>query len=392
MTCDLREGEESADPSPELHALLGILASPGLRLGSGTTRGLGKIRFTEITAASFDVKTPRGILDLAESAASQGHGVALGEAFTIAETDDRELSTPCIQIDWKPILPLLVGDGLPGDAVDHWPFVVARRAPGGQAAAPRAVAVLPGSSIKGALRSRAEWVIRTIAGPQLQGDERFQDQIDVPVVDSLFGVVAGRRLGYRRGALRFSDCTADLISSKDAKPVSWESWEKVRFEQSTKADRERHLVTSLENLGLSHLVPRSHIAIDRWTGSVAGSRLFSEIEPWCLKWSPIKIELDPRMVPRSESERLAGAALLLLVLDELVAGTITFGSRATRGYGSVHVDAEAIDYSGIAELCPDLRDLDLRNGLRSLPDKVRFTLSEALCAVVDAAFLEEVQR
>ena len=385
MLCDLGAPNGPADPLPELRKLISTLCRSGVRLGSGTTRGQGKIRFSLVSARSFDLSSPGGVLDLAEKMALGESSTTvgdLGEPIDLAADHGSLTGAPTITIDWQPVLPILVSDGLRGDAVDHWPLIV-RAVSGDGDLAPRAAAILPASSIKGALRARAEWIIRTIVGPGGPTPSGFQEQLDVPVVNHLFGIVDNRRQSSQRGALIFRDCVADLRHDTNKGPVSWIEWQERGSTKKVEGDPIGAAAGSLKEMGLSNLVPRSHIAIDRWSGAVAGSRLFSEIEPWGLEWTPIVIEIDLRMLPNDEVLRRAAAALLLLLLDEMESGNVTFGSRASRGYGSVEI--RSIDRDGLAALCPELRRAAAVRGLRELDVEIRSQLSEALCSLVDQA-------
>jgi len=96
-------------------------------------------------------------------------------------------------IDWAPAGPLLVKAGQEGIAVDAVPLV---SAVGAQVAL-----VLPGSSVKGALRAHAERIVRTllgqgrpawVAGSRGDPKRRFLDAVDVPLVNELFGQRAQR--------------------------------------------------------------------------------------------------------------------------------------------------------------------------------------------------------
>ena len=181
--------------------------------------------------------------------------------------------------------------------------------------------VLPGSSVRGALRTRATRIARTILlakkDPSTVADwsgAGVHEQLaqDPSLVRDLFGSTT------HRGALT----VLDTLAAED---------------------------------GPSRKV--THNAGDRWTGGVADGLLYSE-EVYDSTWNSIVLELDldrlltnaraglgePGGQEDSQGEDRSRAAfcLLGLVLAELAAGTLPLGSRGTRGMGQVEVKAIAV--------------------------------------------------
>lgn len=181
--------------------------------------------------------------------------------------------------------------------------------------------VLPGSSVRGALRTRATRIARTILlakkDPSTVADwsgAGVHEQLaqDPSLVRDLFGSTT------HRGALT----VLDTLAAED---------------------------------GPSRKV--THNAGDRWTGGVADGLLYSE-EVYDSTWNSIVLELDlDRLLTnakaglgepdgqedsRGEDRSRAAFCLLGLVLAELVAGTLPLGSRGTRGMGQVDVKAMAV--------------------------------------------------
>ena len=181
--------------------------------------------------------------------------------------------------------------------------------------------VLPGSSVRGALRTRATRIARTILlakkDPSTGADwsgAGVHDQLsrDPSLVRDLFGSTT------HRGALT----VLDTLAAED---------------------------------GPSRKV--THNAGDRWTGGVADGLLYSE-EVYDSTWNSIVLELDldrlltnaragleePGGQEDSQGEDRSRAAfcLLGLVLAEMAAGTLPLGSRGTRGMGQVEVKAMAV--------------------------------------------------
>ena len=181
--------------------------------------------------------------------------------------------------------------------------------------------VLPGSSVRGALRTRATRIARTILlakkDPSTEADwsgAGVHDQLsrDPSLVRDLFGSTT------HRGALT----VLDTLAAED---------------------------------GPSRKV--THNAGDRWTGGVADGALYSE-EVYDSTWNSIVLELDlDRLLTNAragleetsgqedsqgEDRSCAAFCLLGLVLAELAAGTLPLGSRGTRGMGQVEVKAIAV--------------------------------------------------
>ena len=204
--------------------------------------------------------------------------------------------------------------------------------------------LIPGTSIRGALRSRASRIARTVLAarddfkPLASHDIHEQIAAEPNLVRYMFGSTE------YRGALTVHDCLS--------------------------TDRGK-------------LIEVTHNAIDRWTGGVIDGGLFTEAVYLGTKWQPITIEIDLRQLlnnieaekgpeddgttvgadeaedssvereqPKPTHADYAHAAYVLLglVLTELSAGTLPLGSRSTRGLGQVVVSTikvEGADRKGV---------------------------------------------
>lgn len=171
--------------------------------------------------------------------------------------------------------------------------------------------VLPGSSIRGALRSRASRIARTVLAhraakgnaPAQQAWSKVSDWSDTGV---------HRQLAADPALVR------DLFGSTE----------------------QRGAVSVLDSVTTSLGAPRSvtHNAGDRWTGGAADGALFSETIHAEAQWSSIVLEFDPERVETADMHRQRAAWCLLgLVLAELATGSLSLGSRSTRGLGHVRV-------------------------------------------------------
>lgn len=215
---------------------------------------------------------------------------------------------------------------------------------------PKAPLVLPGSSVRGALRTRASRIARTILYRKRENEAPdwsnvpVHDQLanDPTLVRALFGTTE------RRGAVTVLDTLS--IPSED-----------------NKAEKPRTV---------------THNAGDRWTGGVIDGGLYEEEYP-VPKWNVLRIEVDlDRIVGPSQGDdgpqadagpkadagskgdagpqhdsgsqgapgtddrrdktalrrQRAAICLLGLTLAELATGTLPLGSRGTRGLGQVKVN------------------------------------------------------
>lgn len=200
--------------------------------------------------------------------------------------------------------------------------------------------LIPGTSIRGALRSRASRIARTVLAarddfkPLTSHDMHEQIAAEPNLVRYMFGSTE------YRGAVTVHDC------------LSTERGKRIEVK---------------------------HNVIDRWTGGVIDGGLFTEAVYLGTHWEPITIDIDLRQLlnnieaekgPEDDGKTVgagqtgigsedreqskpthadyahAAYVLLGLVLAELSAGTLPLGSRSTRGLGQVVVSS--IDVRGCA--------------------------------------------
>lgn len=219
--------------------------------------------------------------------------------------------------------------------------------------------LIPGTSIRGALRSRASRIARTVLAARdelptfASHDLHEQIAVEPNLVRYMFGCTE------YRGALTVHDCMSKKIGT---------------------------------------CVEVTHNAIDRWTGGVIDGGLFTEAVYLGTEWEPITIDIDLRqLLSNIEAEKgeakskpkeartketpqdsqkdsqqrehvyapyaRAAYVLLGLVLAELSAGTLPLGSRSTRGLGQVVVST--IEVEGANREGVDLPSWDL-NGCDAL--------------------------
>ena len=248
--------------------------------------------------------------------------------------DDQGSSVPShfrpttVRIGWKSPTGVFVHDPQADDGNTQYPLRAKTADNNGENST--APLLLPGTSIRGALRSRCSRIARTVLyanNPPSQVESFTQadsdgNQVPIDIHEQL--AKEPRLVRYMfgtteyRGAVRVRDCT-----TKDTGPS----------------------------------VTVTHNAIDRWTGGVVEGLLFNEVTYPHATWNDIVIEVDTARLlqnvktdsdigglSRDECLTFARASwcLLCIALAELSAGTLPLGGRTTRGHGQVEVTSLSV--------------------------------------------------
>ena len=306
---------------------LGLFRSERIAFGGRQGAGWGRVRPDARPGADFWTLTraPLGSCDDLVNWLSGGQDMA----GTITPVDCGGPDRMRITVEWNSPTGILVADpriseaelerkrqekekreraaqeagrsGAPDDVRDD--YVPARQMRTDTAQGERLV--LPGSSVRGALRSRASRIARTILAARRAPVEDWSDT-------DVHAQLAGDPVLVR-----------DLFGSTE----------------------QHGALTVLDTLavpGSSRLIP--HNAGDRWTGGVAGGALYGE-EVHDAQWGDLTLELNPgSFSPRADvNRRRAAWCLLGLVLAELAAGALPLGSRGTRGLGQVKVTSIRVE-------------------------------------------------
>ncbi len=365
-----------------LDALGRALAGRQLVLGAGGTRGLGRVKLQGKKLLAQDFASRQGILAVVRSV-DDGEPVGEKELEAArASLQPREKQAIRVTVEWEPRGPLMVKAGLEGLASDMLPLVSHR--------GKQLHLVLPGSSIKGALRSRAECIMRTLldqdASQEKDPKRRFLDDVRVPLIDEAFGVRGlsheerkrdpawNRRQRWNvqngpqpgRGALSAEDCYAKAGLDTD-------DWQTI-----LSADDDRSLRAALQKAH-QRWQQAYHVAVDRWTGGAAESFLYTVLEPHGVEWEPLQLELD---LERLISDfQMPAAMLLLLLLRDLADGRLPLGFGTNRGLGAVTVKSVEFRVSGL----PTSNCLAALHGQKLVNGNVR-QLASNLPQALDAAW------
>lgn len=352
--------ERTGDVRQMFGDLLAALERGEVSFGAARTRGLGRLKLrTNFRVNEETFNTREGLFAILAGTAPVVELSSSGRARPRLE----------ITIDWRPRGPLMVKSGVDGLGVDMLPLLSGCDG----AFAP----VLPGSSVKGALRAQAERIVRTLRGlqadPALEAKRRFLAHLRVPLVEELFGSPGRSKsesgsdhaaLGL--GALAVDDCYARTMRIP---PGCWDRI--VAAEPNAKeGDAESALRRELDDprVGLTQWTAGYHVAVDRWTGGAADGFLYTVLEPHGVEWEPLCLRLDPGRLKRLECEYEA-VALLLFVLRDLAASRLPLGFATHRGMGALDVTAIRFTAVNCGTPINELNGVTLEGGdLSGLPE------------------------
>ncbi|MGH8934098.1 MAG: RAMP superfamily CRISPR-associated protein [Egibacteraceae bacterium] len=250
-------------------------------IGGGHSHGQGRARVESMRWGRLDLATKAGLRAWLEL----GGRRLFERVCETPEEVDPGSHEAWIAVPVRIVDGLLVG--MPGSGKRKTPDVVPHRRGG------RGDYVVEGSSIKGVLRSRAEFILRSVGADACDSGSRACGSCDAC---ALFGSTAAAGMIGVRAAVIEDGRTAR----------------------------------------------RPHVAIDRVTGGARPELLFSEE---VLASGRFAITVD-----RLAADTPAWAETLLWhVLRDIDDGMVGFGSRTTRGYGTVRL-AEPRDRARLAQL------------------------------------------
>lgn len=337
--------------------LLKALQNGEIRLGAAKTRGLGRVKLENLSIREHQLNNRDGILKML-----QGQSKSL-KLDNLPSGDDDLAQIPQINIEihWRPENSVMVKSEGDGIAVDILPLV--------SRFDKHFSFVLPGSSIKGALRTQAERIIRTVYF--LPTRESFMEQIEVPLIEDLFGVRAKadnkRKKGI--GSLFIDDCYANVnISPND--------WGNIQAAKSNSDLRK-----TLDNAKLQTTQQAFHVAVDRWTGGAADGFLYSNLEPMGVNWQPIRLQFN---LTRFKESKLAAIALIFFILRDLAHNRIPLGYGTNRGMGTIKVANIIINSRNLDDSLKSLENITLIDGNISL-------LNQDMLSILNQAWTEWIR-
>ena len=346
---DNKQSDGIPGPAPSdsvkklLEVIFHILKSGAVCLGGRTSSGQGtiqviepKLRRTGKTTGAGALTAPADVLDALIGEAEEGMPIPL-------ELGGWSLQEPArIRITWWSPTGIFVAEDQ--ELTDRRKEEAQKKNPEANGVTEplrdpsvdwdEAQLLIPGTSIRGALRSRASRIARTILAARdelstsTSHDLHEQIAAEPNLVRYMFGSTE------YRGAVTVHDC----LSTERGKRIE---------------------VT--------------HNAIDRWTGGVIDGGLFTEAVYLGTHWEPIMIEVDSGQLRRNVKTECAGKnisnetieeharaswCLLCLTLAELSAGTLPLGGKTTRGLGQVEVTSITLSHTdGTVITPPDTEQL-----------------------------------
>lgn len=287
-----------------LRLLLEAMSQGSIRFGSCKTRGYGVLKLEALEVDLYDFLKV-GMLDLwlndvrpddqgLRVLKSTGEGAAI-----VLKNDDSYF----IELKFSARSDIMVKSGFEGVDADMLPLMSATNR--------GLVPVIPGSSLKGAIRAHASRILRTIfasSGEESENDEKGY----MKIVHDLFG-------NNERSGRVFIDDVFCLPS----KPLSSEEW----FCEDVEA---------FKRIGDK----RTHVAIDRFTGGASDGALYStRAVRKGLSWEPLRITVNLSLFSDRPDTKtgLAELALLKLVVLDMSRGMLPLGFGTNRGLGDVEI-------------------------------------------------------
>lgn len=395
MSVEIDKAENEAKTKAIFGHLLEALQNGELRFGGSRTRGLGKLQLESVNIKEQKLKgkDEKGFLEILKLFSNGGNPLTTTElqgSFILKGKPHL-----VITIDWSPVQPLMVKAGFEGIGVDMLPMT-------SQKESGKVSLVLPGSSIKGSLRSHAERIMRTLLDCESK-DERFHtknkqnfhDQIkEIPLIDEIFGAKAEKGGNGTKGlgALAIDDCFAE-------KTFDTETWNEVTTAKTTVTENDKEVEVSFgqqplwlalekikhkpkdakgaeTNREMMSFAIEHHNAIDRFTGGTADGALYSVLAPTKISWDKMRFSLDFSRIKNEEqeiekAERRKCLMLLLLVLRDLSENRLPLGFATNRGMGEIKIN----NFELVGK---KLKEIDLDGNISIKMENGKFVASDDL--------------
>lgn len=287
--------------------LLALLCDPRLRLGGATRAGMGAVQLVSLHAESFDLR------DTADAAVFRGLGRDIGDTEALSRVADPKsggtrVNTFTITLTPRDFWRMGQGNVSVG-SYKKSPDLLPKMEPvvtwaNGRATIGARLALVPGSSVKGALAHRTAFHWNALNG--IFVDDMSPEQIQAwDKSEHCDGVRA--LFGYAKES------------------------ETARGHGHDVAGRSGHLLIDDTHIAVSQedVQVMIHNSLDRFTGGVRNRMLFTEELIW-----KRPIELKLMLLPEAEAvDSTAKRALARAILD-LCQGRLALGAGTTKGHGS----------------------------------------------------------
>jgi CRISPR/Cas system CSM-associated protein Csm3 (group 7 of RAMP superfamily) len=289
--------------------IVAALTDGKIRFGSCKTRGFGTMKLEDPVVDFYDFSCAAELDKWLYGEQSSSRGLdSLNTGHEVVKLRPNQRYE--IKINWAPISRIMVKSGRDGIETDMLPLV--SKLPGGISP------VIPGTSIKGVLRSQACRIMRTIFGQDPSGNERYLD-----IVNDMFG---DKNTSGRVFVEDVYLSSPTGISNKD-----WIEENKNELDNFT--------------------VHEDHVVIDRFTGGASEGALYSarpvprrvvsmaDRSEREICWNPIKITIDfsSKLNAQRNREQLAKLALMELIIRDMRDGLVPIGFGTNRGFGDIEI-------------------------------------------------------
>lgn len=332
---------ESTDIEKQFAALIKAIAGGEIRFGGAKTRGLGKLCLVEGKKAEVSYTSAQSLLSILTK--GEGTGTEAYEKFIESAESPARANVVDIEIQWHSDGPVMTKSPVQSTLVDMLPMTVE--------VGKNAKLVLPGSGTKGAIRSFAERILRTLSDHHTVEDD-FNNQLDHESLD-LAHLILGKKLGNnakngRMGALFIEDCYPEVpeVAAEKLAELEGGQSDTTPSDHPNEPDKAKSPTVQkiLKNSGWEAYYNSQHNAIDRWTGGVSDGALYNMLLPPKAKMSKIYMRLDLDRI--DDGQRHACLAFLLIMLREMQAGRIPLGFGANRGLGTLKIDEILLEGAG----------------------------------------------
>ena len=294
-------------PAGALARIVKALQDEDIRFGACKTRGMGRMKLEglELDYYDFTNKDEDALTRWLNDQPSNTHDLGLAALAHFPEPNLNEGRLFTIAINWLAASPIMVKAGRDGMETDMMPLMSG-------STDGKLSPVIPGSSLKGALRSQARKILNTLFGdPPAPPPSDKDDDEPWPILADLFGSKA------QAGRLRIDD----LYYERSISDKAWLEEDGAAMDEVTER--------------------RQHVAIDRFTGGASDGALYSARPVKRGEgWGPIVLGLDASNAV-SEGDTRKELALLRLLIRDMEDGYIPIGFGTRRGLGEIEVEGVA---------------------------------------------------